>query len=401
MISYQEAYELTINNIHPLPAELVTLLDATGRVAAQDLRAQVDAPTVNVSLKDGYAVHPQDVAQATAESPVRLTVLGTIAAGGEWRTEIGHGQTARILSGAPVPEQLGSVLAEEFTRRDGEQVLAFSHAASGRNILWKGSDVRKGDVLVKAGETLRPTLVGLLAAGGYEHVPVVRQPKVHILATGDEVLAPGEPLLEGKLYASNLVTLAAWCRRFGFEVQTQVVPDDAEAIRHALQQHLAAGDALLTSGGAWKGERDLTVRLLDELGWHKHFHRVRIGPGKAIGFGVYQGKPVFCLPGGPPSNHMAFIQLALPGLQTLAGFAQPGLPRQLARLQAEVRGQIDWTQFIHGRLEQADQELRFHPILDASRLQMMAHTQAVLAIPEGVEEIAARGVSVGADVEVE
>ncbi|MFO7623693.1 MAG: molybdopterin molybdotransferase MoeA [Anaerolineales bacterium] len=389
MISYQEAYKLTIQNIQPMPAESVTLLEATGRVAAEDLRARVDAPTVNVSLKDGYAVHPEDIAQATADSPVRLTLLGTVAAGGAWQAEIGRGQTVRILSGAPVPEQLGSVLTEEFTSREGDTVLAFTHAAAGRNILLKGSDVHKGEVLAKAGETLRPTLIGLLAAGGYEHVPVVRQPQVHILATGDEVLAPGEPLLEGKLYASNLVTLAAWCRRYGFAVQTQVVPDDAETIRDALHQHLSAGDALLTSGGAWKGERDLTVRLLDELGWQKTYHRVRIGPGKAIGFGMYQGKPVFCLPGGPPSNHMAFIQLALPGLQKLAGFAQPGLPRQLARLKAEVHGQIDWTQFIHGRMEQADQELRFHPILDASRLQMMAHTDAVLAIPEGVEKITA------------
>ena len=389
MISYQEAYRITLENIQALPAEEIPLLEATGRVAAQDLPAKVNAPTVNISLKDGYAVHPDDVAQASAEAPVRLTLVGVIAAGGEWRTEIGRGQTARILSGAHVPEQVAAVLAEEFTQRDGDQVLAFSHAAAGRNILPMGSDIRQGDVLAKAGETLRPTLVGLLAAGGYERIPVVRRPKVHILATGDEVLAPGAPLLEGKLYASNLVTLAAWCRRFGFEVHTQVAPDDAATIRAALEQHLAEGDALLTSGGAWKGERDLTVRLLDEMGWQKHYHRVRIGPGKAVGFGLYQGKPVFCLPGGPPSNYMAFIQLALPGIHKLAGFTQPGLPKQLARLQSEVNGQIDWTQFIHGRLEQADQELRFHPILDASRLQMMAHTEAVLAIPEGVERIAA------------
>lgn len=389
MISYQEAYRITLENIHPLAYEEVGLLEATGRVAAQDLLARVDAPTVNISLKDGYAVHPEDIAQATEEAPAKLTLLGTIAAGGEWRSVIGRGQTVRILSGAGVPEEVGAVLAEEYTRRDGDQVFAFTHAKAGRNILPNGSDVRKGEVLAHAGEILRPTLVGLLAAGGYENIPVVRQPKVHILATGDEVLAPGEPLVEGKLYASNLVTLAAWCCRYGFQVHTQVAPDDAETIRTALQDHLAIGDALLTSGGAWKGERDLTVRLLDEMGWQKHYHRVRIGPGKAIGFGVYQDKPVFCLPGGPPSNHMAFIQLGLPGLQKLAGFARPGLPRQLARLQSEVSGQIDWTQFVHGRLEQADQELRFHPILDASRLQMMAHTEAVLAIPEGVERIEA------------
>ncbi len=389
MISFQQASKLTLENIQPLGVELVPLINATGRITAQDLAARVNAPTVNISLKDGYAVHPEDVAQANQDSPAQLKLLGTIAAGSAWSLPIGHTETVRILSGAPVPLETASVVAEEFTQCDGEQILVFTHASSGRNILPLGSDVRKGEILVEAGLSLRPTMVGLLAAGGFDQVPVVKQPQVCILATGDEVLAPGEPLLEGKLYASNLVTLAAWCIRFGFGVKTQVVPDDAEAIRAALREHLEAGDALLTSGGAWKGERDLTVRLLDELGWQKYYHRVRIGPGKAVGFGVYQGKPVFCLPGGPPSNHMAFLQLALPGFQRLAGYAQPGLPRQLARLQETVEGQIDWTQFIHGKLDQTEDELRFYPMLGASRLQMMAHTDAVLEIPEGIERIEA------------
>jgi molybdopterin molybdotransferase len=223
----------------------------------------------------------------------------------------------------------------------------------------------------------------------------VRLPRVAILATGDEVVAPGEDLRPGTLYASNLVTLAGWCRRYGFEVHTRVAHDDAEEIRAGLQAGLCDFDAVLTSGGAWSSERDLVVRLLEELGWERAYHRVRIGPGKAIAFGTWKGKAVFCLPGGPPSNHSAFLQLALPGLQRLAGWREAclGLPERAVRLAQTVLGPADWTQFIHGRLEQADELPRFHPLRSVSRLQMMANADAIVTIPEGTSQLEEGAVS--------
>ena len=125
------------------------------------------------------------------------------------------------------------------------------------------------------------------------------------------------------------------------------------------------------------------------LGWRKLYHRVRMGPGKAVVFGLYQRKPVFILPGGPPSNHMAFLQLALPGLHRLAGYALPGLPLLPAVLTEPISGQVDWTQFVHGRLDAGDGHLRFIPLRSNSRLVEMAHTDAVARIPEGVEIIPA------------
>jgi molybdopterin molybdotransferase len=198
------------------------------------------------------------------------------------------------------------------------------------------------------------------------------------------------------LYASNLVTLAAWCVQSGFVVDTRVVGDREKMIRDELIDCLDQYDALLTSGGAWKGERDLVVQILEQLGWEKVYHRVRIGPGKAIGFGVYQDKPVFCLPGGPPSNHMAVLQLALPGLQKLAGYPHFGLPQCTARMAETVSGQINWTQFVHGRLENDATGTEFHPLKPKSRLQMMAHTDGIVMIPEGQDEVLA-----GRDVQVQ
>ena len=225
--------------------------------------------------------------------------------------------------------------------------------------------------------------MGSLAAAGYASIPVVKMPRIAILATGDEVIAPGEPLNSGRLYASNLITLAAWCLHFGFTVKTFIARDDEILIRGKLQICLDGYDAVLTSGGAWSGERDLVVRILDELGWEKIYHRVRIGPGKAVAFGSYAGKPVFCLPGGPPSNSMAFLQLALPGLRKLSGSQNTGLPVRNMRLAESVTGQVDWTQFIHGRLEETSDLPLFHPIHLPSRFQMMSTADALIKIPEG------------------
>jgi molybdopterin molybdotransferase len=387
MISFDEAYKLTLENIQSLHSETVELLAAEGRITGQDMLARVDAPSLDVSLKDGYAILAADIGAASPSSPVRLNLTGSIAAGGGWRGMVHSGEAVRILSGAPLPEGADAVVSEEFTRALPEAVHVMKHAEPGRNILHQGADVQIGQLIVPAGQRLFPTTIGLLAAAGYQKLAVIRRPRVAILATGDEVLAPGQPLVRGKLYASNLFTLAAWCRHFGFEVETYVLPDDAQAIRPVLATCLEHFDAVLTSGGAWKGEHDLVVHILDALGWQKVYHRVRMGPGKAVGFGLFQNKPIFCLPGGPPSNHMAFIQLGLPGLQKLAGVPQPGLPQAPAVMAEAVSGQLDWTQFIHGRLLQENQRLVFQPLKYQSRLQEMAHTEAIAKIPEGLEEL--------------
>jgi molybdopterin molybdotransferase len=173
------------------------------------------------------------------------------------------------------------------------------------------------------------------------------------------------------------------------KVTTSVVADNPQTIKRQLLKQFAVQDAIITSGGAWSGDRDFIIGLLDELGWRKIYHRVRIGPGKAIGFGLWDEKPVFCLPGGPPSNYMAFLQLALPGLQRYAGYRTPGLKTIAAELSQDVYGQIDWTQFKFGLFEFRDGLPRFHPIKTASRLRDMARAEGVLMIPEGVDHIPA------------
>jgi molybdopterin molybdotransferase len=389
MIGYEQALQITTGAIKALPAESVPLSQLVGRITAQALRSQVDSPSVDASLKDGYAVRSADVAEASPERPVSLTVIGDLAAGDAFAGEVTTGTAVRILSGAPLPAGAEAVLAEEFAIVEGNRILATADAHPGRNVMETGSDVRRGETVAPAGTRLRPAQVGLLAAAGRSEALVVRRPRAAIIATGDEVVAPGRPLESGQLYASNLVTLQAWCAHYGMPTTVRVVDDRRDAIRQALRAAVTEHDAILTSGGAWKGERDLVAALLDELGWEKRYHRVRLGPGKAVGFGLWQGKPVFILPGGPPSNQMAFLQLALPGLHRLAGRRRLGLPTRRARLSKTVRGQWAWTQFLEGQFAGKEDALEFRPQKQKSRLQSMADCEGLLRIPEGEERLEA------------
>ena len=391
MISFDLAFKLTMQAIQPLPAEWVPLDGASGHVLAQDMVSRVNSPSVNASLKDGYAICSADIAEATPDTPVHLRLAGLVAAGGRWEGTVTPGAAVRILTGAPMPAGAEAVVSNEFASDDGVTVTVWKHAEPGRNVLPLGSDVRAGATIVAAGSVLRPTTLGLLAAAGFAQAPVLRFPRVALIATGDEIVAPSMPLPEGGLYASNLVTLAAWCRHYGMPSATEVVPDDRDSIRRELLAQIEVHDALITCGGAWTGDRDLVVGLLDELGWNRRYHRVRLGPGKGVAFGVWRDKPVFCLPGGPPSNQMAFLQLALPGLRRLAGFETPALPRVMARLERSVGRQLDWTEGVHGRLLRRD-TLVFSPMRMASRLQEMALTEGIVLVPEGVSSFPAGSV---------
>lgn len=388
-IGFKEALELTLSHATPGETEILPLDRLVGRVLAEDVLAQVDCPSVSTSRKDGYAVVAADLAAADEQNPVSLAVIGNLAAGGRSQLKIAPGQTVRVTTGAPLPEGADAVLSEEFCRLEDENIVAFNTAEAGRNIHHRARDIRTGETIAAKDSRLHPALIGLLAAAGLAAAPVYRPPRVAVIATGDEVVAPGGRLQKGQLYASNMVEICAWLSQFGLPYQMELVPDHRQAIETAIAKHLPTADVFLTSGGAWGSERDLILKVVEDLKWQGVYRRVRIGPGKPVGFGLLAGRPFFCLPGGPSSNEMAFLQLALPALLKMKG--ERPLPFRLAsaRLAASVRGQKEWTDFIHARLEKAQNQLIVHPARLKSTLQSMAQKDAIIAIPEDRSEIPA------------
>lgn len=392
-VGLDEAQKLTLEYVQPLPIERLELLEGLNCAVAAPHKALVDSPSIDASMKDGYAVISREVADASKDTPVRLELTGHMAAGGNQDVHVTPGATVRVLTGAKIPPGADAVVAEEFVRVDEKGVTVFIDAEPGRNVLPRGSDVAVGQTIADAGQLLTPGLAGLLAAAGHRRVDVVRSPRVAIIATGDEVVALGAPLPEGKLYASNMITLGGWCRRYGLGTDLSIVKDEARELFTALKSAVEASDAIVTSGGAWTGDRDLVARTLEQLGWKQLFHHIRIGPGKAVGFGMLDGKPIFILPGGPPSNLMGFLQIALPGLMRLAGHAQTGLPTARVRLGSELTGRFaDWTQFIYGQIDHQEDTPVFHALRNKSRLRSMSEATAIVAIPEGRTVLAAGSV---------
>ncbi len=388
-IGFQDALDQVHSKVFPSGIEELDLSLCVGRIVAEDLIARVDNPSSDVSLKDGFAVRSEDVAQASLQRPVRLRVIGSVFAGSQFKDIVSPYCAVRICSGSPVPAGADAVVSDEFCEEASSEVYVTAVAEAGRNVLNAAEDIKAGTVIVEKGQLLLPGCLGLVAAAGISKVKVYRRPKVAIVAVGDEVVAPGRRLQAGQLYASNLVTIGAWLAAFGIPYDTSVVGDNEDVIRQELLRWLPDADAILTSGGAWGSERDLVVRTLDELSWDKLFHHVRMGPGKPIAFGLLKGKPVFCLPGGPASNEMAFLQLALPSLMRMAGLGKHVLQTVSARLTQDVQSRNkEWAEFKRATLSyDSEGNYTVMPYQSKSRLQSIADSACLLCIPEGVETL--------------
>jgi molybdopterin molybdotransferase len=389
-VGYQEAFDLIDTNVRAVGVEEIPLDAGAGRIAAADIVARVSYPGADVSLKDGFAVRSEDVVGAAARRPVRLKIIGSVFAGSKFGGEVIRGSAVKVCAGAPIPLGAEAVVSGEFGEELSPYEVAIkADAAPGRNILRAGYEVTTGATIIHCGGRLLPGYMGLAAAAGISRVSVYQRPRVALVGVGDEVVAPGHDLLPGQLYASNLVTMQAWLASFGIPCVTSVVRDSDKAIRQELRRFLPDVDVILTSGGAWGSERDLVIGSLDKLGWREIFHHVRMGPGKGIAFGIYEGKPVFCLPGGPASNEMAFLQLALPGVLRLGGDIRHPLPSVQARLTESLKSRHQaWTEFKDAVLSrEAAGSYKVVLYRQRSRLQAIASANSLVCIPEGATSL--------------
>jgi len=265
-IGLEKALYRMLDRVRKLAPVDLEVGKAGGLVAAENCIANVDCPSASISSKDGYAVISADLENACRDRAVRLKVCGSSFAGGGAAATVESGTAVKIMTGARIPPGADAVIANEYTEQEGDWVLCHRDAGLGRNIIEQGFDVTKGERIVSRGELIAPAMTGLLAAGGLSAISVYPKPRVGIIATGDEVVAPGKSLKPGQLYASNLVTLLSWLRRFQMEAEVAVVGDRIENLSRTVEDMLGRVDVVLTSGGAWKSDRDLTVKVFKDLG---------------------------------------------------------------------------------------------------------------------------------------
>lgn len=327
--------------------ETLPLAQVHGRVLAADLHSPMDVPPHDNSAMDGYAF---DGAALRPDAPLVLQVVGTAHAGSPWAGTVAAGQCLRIMTGAVMPAGCNTVVPQELCRAEaGRVTIAAGVLRSGENRRARGEDLARGGVALPAGRVLRPADVGLLASLGLATATVRRRVRVALMSTGNEVLAPGTPLVPGAIYDSNRYSLAAALQRLGCEVvDLGLVPDDPAALRAAFARAVAEADAVLTSGGVSVGEADHTRALLAELG-EVAFWKVAMRPGRPFAFGPLRASGrsawLFALPGNPVAALVTFYAFVRDALLQLAGAAEQPLPALQLPCATAIRKRPGRTEF--------------------------------------------------------
>jgi len=410
LISVEEALAEILSHVRPLPPERVPILEAMGRVLAEPVVSDSDIPPFANSAVDGYAVRSIDVQAASTASPVRLAVVGSVAAGYVAGTQVQPGTAMRIMTGAPMPQGAdASVPFEDTSDFDRPKEARLQAPATeidvrqavrpGDHVRPAGEDVRQGEQVLSPGQVVRAQEIGVLASLGRPTVLVHRKPRVAILATGDELLEIHEPLAPGKIRNSNEYTNAALVTRTGgIPIRLGIARDTAADLTTRIRAGLEQGaDLFLTSGGVSVGDYDVVKDVLGREG-RMQFWQVSMKPGKPLAFGLLPGAvPLIGLPGNPVSAMVSFEQFARPAILKMLGHAELTKPSVRAVMDEPLTnsGRRGYVRVVVTR-----QERTYHARTTGAQgsgvLTSMAKANGLAVVPEGVYEVQA-----GSELEVQ
>ncbi|ARP65607.1 molybdopterin biosynthesis protein [Mesorhizobium sp. WSM1497] len=349
----------------PLPTEKRTLANALGLVLAEDVAAPVDVPPFDRSNVDGFAVRAADLAVASEPRPVRLALNAeAIACGTVPQLPVLTGTATSIATGGPLPRGADAIVMVEHTHPAGLSAIEVARSISpGQFISNAGSDMARGEVLLRAGTEIGSREIGMLAACGIAQLTVARRPRVAVLSTGDELVQPGEPLRPAGIYDANGPIIAAAVTENGGEAHfLGAFPDDEARLEKAMREALAAHDVLILSGGTSKGAGDVTHRIIGRLGKPGIIaHGVALKPGKPLCLAVCEGKPVIILPGFPTSAMFTFHDMVVPALRRMAGLPPRVDTQVTASLPLRIPSELGRTEFAMVSLVQGQGGLTAYP----------------------------------------
>jgi molybdopterin molybdotransferase len=384
LLTLEEAQGQVLEHARPLSPELVPIAQAGGRVTAEEVRARVDLPPFASSAMDGFAVRAADL-------PGTLRIAGESAAGSPFGGQLEPGCAVSISTGAVVPAGADAVVPVELVVKNDNNVEISQSAQPGAHIRPRGGDIAAGEVVVQAGLRLSPGRLAAAAASGVAELSCARRPQVTALATGSELVDPGEALRPGQIYETNGLMLSSALAVAGADVVAEPpVADDEQRLKEALERGLAA-DVLVTSGGVSVGEHDLVRAAEHELGVEEVFWRVSIKPGKPVSFGIRGDTLVFGLPGNPVSALVGCELFVKPALRALQGLTDP-LPRfEPGRLTAGLRRNEERDEFVRARSRVDGDALVLEPVTgqESHMIVRSAVADALVHVPRGNGEVAA------------
>lgn len=390
MLALEEARDRILRALAPTAAETVPLAEGWNRVLARPVLARLTQPPADVSAMDGYAVRAAD-----ATLGARLVMIGAAPAGRPFAGEVGPGQAVRIFTGGFVPAGADGILLQEDAEEANGAVTARDAVTAGRWIRRRGLDFAEGEELLPAGRRLTARDVGLAAAANHPWLAVHRRPRIGILATGDEIALPGEPIPRGGIVSSNAHALAALVRACGGEpLVLPIAPDDRDAIAAAATAARGC-DMLVTTGGASVGEHDLVRKALGPEGFALDFWKLAMRPGKPLIWGRLGQTPVLGLPGNPVAALVCAVQFLAPAIAVMSGL--PAAPPETVLVKAGARLAENDKRFDHLRSTlgtDRDGRLVATPfrMQDSSMLKTLARAEALIlrapfapAVEEGAE----------------
>jgi molybdopterin molybdotransferase len=376
MLSVDEARSRILANLRATPPETVALAEAWGRVLAAPLAARLTQPPSDVSAMDGYALRAAD-----GELGAIVTVIGTAPAGHPFAGSVGPGQAVRIFTGSVIPDGADAVLIQEDAERDSDRLTVREAVKPGRHIRRAGQDFSTGQTVIDAPRRLGVRDIGLAAAANHPWLSVHRRPRVAILATGDEIALPGEPIPPGGIVSSNAHALAALVRAGGGEPCVLPIAADTLDAVGAVADAMAGMDMLVSTGGASVGDHDLVIAGLKQRGMELDFWKIAMRPGKPLVFGRLGAAPFLGLPGNPVSAIICATLFLLPALARLSGLPAAAPPVSQGIAGAPLAANDGRADHLRATLHTDDAGQLVatpFPVQDSAMLKRLAHADALI-----------------------